>query len=258
MEVMTGTKLDFINFTWPMSGGEKAILSLFSSLYEKREISYNFTLFLDEPDLYLHPEWQRKLILLLIEVIPSIFENHEIDIVLTTHSPILLSDIPNDRVIYLKKINEDIISDSSNIIADLSTNHKETFAANIHSIFYDSFFLNNGSIGEFAFQKINNLIKVLVPYDDNNRFNKNESQSEMYDYNFDRLKKIKCNEKNYRKLINYVGEDLIKNKLEKMLNDCIREYNENINVDSLLIEKEFYQKMLQEIEEEINNREQSN
>lgn len=59
---------------------------------------------LDEPDLQLHPEWQQKFISLLLDLLYAYFPKVKFQIILTTHSPILLSDIPRKNVILSIKI----------------------------------------------------------------------------------------------------------------------------------------------------------
>ena len=103
---------------------------------------------LDEPDLQLHPEWQQKFISLLLDLLYAYFPKVKFQIILTTHSPILLSDIPRKNVIFINK-NPD---GTSTVCSEL--NLKETFAANIHTLYNNSFFLDGVPIGEFAKHKI--------------------------------------------------------------------------------------------------------
>ncbi len=103
---------------------------------------------LDEPDLQLHPEWQQKFICLLLNLLQLYFPKVKFQIILTTHSPVLLSDIPQTNVIFVDK-NSDGTSKVCN-----GLNFKETFAANIHTLYNNSFFLEGVPIGEFAKYKI--------------------------------------------------------------------------------------------------------
>lgn len=103
---------------------------------------------LDEPDLQLHPEWQQKFISLLLDLLYVYFPKVKFQIILTTHSPILLSDIPRKNVIFVNKN-----SDGTSVVCS-ELNFKETFAANIHTLYNNSFFLDGVPIGEFAKHKI--------------------------------------------------------------------------------------------------------
>lgn len=110
---------------------------------------------LDEPDLQLHPEWQQKFISLLLDLLYVYFPKVKFQIILTTHSPILLSDIPRRNVVFINK-NPD---GTSRVCNELT--FKETFAANIHTLYNNSFFLDGVPIGEFAKHKIEVIHKQI-------------------------------------------------------------------------------------------------
>lgn len=141
------------------ASGEEALLKLYSRLYwmfYTKKHKENILLLLDEIDLYMHPQWQRTIVNALIEDVKEIFwgENN-VQIIITTHSPIILSDIPKANTIFLKR-------DGKHCMIDSNENHKETFGNNVHTLFLDSFFLDEkGTMGEFAEKKINNIIKIL-------------------------------------------------------------------------------------------------
>ena len=84
--------------TYQLSSGEKQMLIiLLTVLVQNRE---PFTLFMDEPEISLHVEWQQKLIGLIRDL------NPEAQIILTTHSPAVVMDGWTDCVTDV----EDIIS----------------------------------------------------------------------------------------------------------------------------------------------------
>ena len=114
---------------------------------------------LDEPDLHLHPEWQQKFIGIIINLLYVFFSRINFQIILTTHSPILLSDIPKTNVIFIDRKTDG----TSQVCNGLS--FKETFAANIHTLYNDGFFLNGVPIGEFAKQKIESIHKRIESED---------------------------------------------------------------------------------------------
>ena len=98
------------------------------------------TIIFDEIELYFHPEMQRTFIANLIDGISqlSLKNIRSIQIMLVTHSPFILSDIPKINVLFLK-------SDGH---ASAQEDMK-TFGANIHHILKNSFFFerwNNGTI----------------------------------------------------------------------------------------------------------------
>jgi hypothetical protein len=93
----------------------------------------------------------------LISFVPKIFKKGaKIHLIFTTHSPVTLSDVPNHHIVFLKK-------DKEKEVKFLSSEEgiKHTFAANIHEILYNSFFMQNGFIGAFATDKINKVFKYL-------------------------------------------------------------------------------------------------
>lgn len=110
---------------------------------------------LDEIELYYHPEWQKSYVKDLLKSISNIpkegINNIEgINITFLTHSPFILSDIPGTNVLKLKKgIPEEYNK------TDL------TFGANINDVLSNEFFLGNGLIGDFAKEKIQNIIDYI-------------------------------------------------------------------------------------------------
>lgn len=154
-----------------ISSGERAIYTLVSRLigvifnkqgeihhaainkiiYDNKFDGKTIIILLDEPDLQLHPEWQQKFISLLLNLLYVYFPKVKFQIILTTHSPILLSDISSKNVIFINK-NPD---GTSKVCSEL--NIKETFAANIHTLYNNSFFLDGIPIGEFAKHKIEEI-----------------------------------------------------------------------------------------------------
>lgn len=160
----------YLDFSWELSSGEENLLRLFASLFYAFDSSnknlYNWSdgkrksqcdsviLIMDEADLTFHPEWQRQLIQILTAFLPLEFGHcgvNDLQVILTTHSPLLLGDIPANNVIYL---GDNESQNVSNVV-------RNTFGQNIHTILKDSFFLANGTLGAFAADKINNTADKL-------------------------------------------------------------------------------------------------
>lgn len=80
----------------------------------------------DEIELYFHPDLQRRFLFLIISALRNIHIEHieGINLLMVTHSPFVLSDIPRSNVLILSKQKE---------IAG------ETFCANIHDMLGQSF-----------------------------------------------------------------------------------------------------------------------
>lgn len=124
----------------------------------------------DEPDIHLHPEWKRHFLIKYISCIKRIretlnnqvkdhnFASKKYSILMTTHSPFLLSDIPIEHVVYLEQTNE--ISKSGLLKTIIRSDMPCTFAGNIGEMFYNNFFMDE-TIGEFAKQEITEALKDL-------------------------------------------------------------------------------------------------
>lgn len=190
---------DFIfHFTWHnLSAGESAFLTLFARINlisERDNLNETIWIIIDEGELYLHPEWQRGFIKKLHDYLPKFFIEKKndnknrpknIQILLTSHSPFIASDLPRSNIILLDKSEKGY----SQLLE--SNTMSETFGANIFELLSDSFFLNDSQIGDFAKNKINDLFKFL-----------NNEESE-----------IKWDNTKAEKLISLIGEPIVKNQL---------------------------------------------
>jgi energy-coupling factor transporter ATP-binding protein EcfA2 len=181
----------------------------------------------DEVELYFHPELQRKFIKSLLDSIKKI-DNKLIryfeclNIQFLTHSPFILSDIPNANVLFLE------VDESTK--KSISKNYNTlTFGANIHKMLIDNFFIKN-TIGDFALDKINDVVEFYNKVN-NIDISKIEELKSLY--------QVKQKEFNF--IANNIGENYIGGILKN-----------NIN----FIEKKlgFYdiEKEIQEKEKELN------
>ena len=148
-----------------MSAGERQYLYTFStyiyhvlnllSIQESHRVRYrNINLILDEVEICFHPEFQRRFVYELLGYIKRLFMNRNasFNILIATHSPFILSDIPQSNILYLE--------DGKMVMPE---DIKNPFAANICDILYQSFFLKQGFVGEFARKKIKRIIERLLP-----------------------------------------------------------------------------------------------
>ncbi|PGC01172.1 hypothetical protein COM20_26780 [Bacillus toyonensis] len=208
----------YLNFSWGLSTGENNLLSLYAKLYSVLEVENNgrrgrrvinhFTrkvkcsnvlLLIDEADLSFHPKWQVQYVDSLLKMVTDLFRNCQVQIILTTHSPILLSDVPKSNVIYLKQG----VNDSVN-------NHQETFGQNIHTLFTDAFFLDKAT-GHFSDQIIkevgDGLDKIAKRVQSKGEKVKNESKL-----------------KYYKSIISIIGEPIIRKAFEFKLKEVEAAY----------------------------------
>ncbi|MHA4196220.1 AAA family ATPase [Bacillus cereus] len=187
-----------LNWNLQLSSGQKAMLDTFSRFYSvaidiNNLADKNILILIDEGELYFHPQWQKSLLKDLLDFFKTIYHK-DIQVILTSNSPFIVSDLPKHNIVFIGK------KAGGNSMIDTLVNKKQTFAANIHTLLSDSFFLEGELIGDFAKEKINWLINILSGDIEN----------------------IRRNEKKIRKLINLIGEPIIKNKLMSMLEDQLK------------------------------------
>lgn len=148
-----------------LSSGEQVLLNLFSRLYEAITIdplkftnkSYANLILLDESEIGFHPEWQRSYISLLVEFLDALKITNstisDFQVLISTHSPILLSDIPNCCTNYLKR--ERYGTTYKTVV------ESNTFAANVFNLYRMSFFMKEGLVGKFATKKVNDILERI-------------------------------------------------------------------------------------------------
>jgi len=189
-----------------LSFGEKAIIRFsynmmfFLNFYSKKRKV--FFIILDEIDLGLHPEWQRKLFNFILTLTNLLSKKLDIrvTIIVASHSPFILSDLPKENVIFLDTYKEDT-TDKSGIEqkkgnCTIVNPNINTFGANIHTLLSNGFFMKDGLMGEFAKEKITEILDYL----------KNNKP----------LKSIK--EEQVKSIIEKIGEDFLRQKLLNMYN----------------------------------------
>lgn len=191
-----------------LSSGERQFLYTISTfiyhLYNllsidgrNRRVYYRrMCLVLDEVEICFHPDYQRqfidKLLTLLIRL--GLNKKCSLNILIATHSPFILSDIPQSNILYLSKGHE--------CNSDIEVN---PFGANINEILHQSFFLRDSFIGAFAQRKIDNVVQKA-------RKSKDEKQL-----------------MNLKEEINYIGDDFLRQQIDRFIDYRIMDlkYAEN-------------------------------
>lgn len=154
------------------------------------EIKYpnyeNILIVFDEAELYMHPEYQREFLYKLIDAIYKCnFERiKQIQLLIATHSPYILSDVPIQNLLML----EDGEKKDNKVT-------EQTFGANIYDLLKNQFFMT-APVGEIARNKINEIIEFA----NSDSTTDDESQLENY----------KCYVKN-------LGDSYLRNTLEYLL-----------------------------------------
>ena len=233
-----GTPTSFLDLSFgdALSSGEKSFLDLFSRLFfalkkiDERQESYghpnnrrelsHLIILLDEGDSGFHPTWKKKYVNILTQAIPEFFKalSISIQIIFTTHDALTLSDIPNHNIIYLKKDGKKIeVLESGD-----TARPTKSFGANISSLLNNSFFIEDGLVGEFAVAKIDKTIEWLRK--------EGRSTNEEREY--------------HKKIIKMVDEPLIKQKLAEMYSKKTGEG---------LFQKQIIQKQINDLQDKLKN-----
>jgi hypothetical protein len=205
------------------STGEASYFTFFSRLYDTilrydvgDEGREDLVLFIDEGETGYHPDWKRKFLSWIIEFLNADFNKYKFQLILTTHSPYLLSDLSSEHVLLLNRPQ----GGSTQIVSDREF---QTFGANINELLADAFFLTDGLIGDFAKSQIQKVINQLNQW----RLQKLNEISEKV-FSVDNAQKDNC-----RKVISLIGDRIVRNKLFEM-------YWELFDDDTALDEEIFY------------------
>lgn len=189
---------------WNASSGEANRASLYAILSEISEDSNYIWFLLDEPDNTFHLEWKRHLMEEFVDICGG--QDKMIQAWISTHSPIMLSDVPGTSVIYLKAVRDD----DGKIIGKQVCERPfiDTFGQNIYVLFNHAFFLENGVIGTFANGKILEALQTLKNVEERLRNQQNK------DMNYqDDIKRCEM-------LIDLVAEPVFKKYMQQYLLKC--------------------------------------
>ena len=193
-------------------------------------IHYNYiNIVLDEIELYYHPDWQRTYIADLLDYIGKINPENlryikGLNITFLTHSPYILSDIPETFVLKLYKGSP-----------EFPQKGESTFGANIYDLLANEFFMQNGFMGEWAKRQIEETIKYLnlkqcekeikdlthkTKLSDEEQAHLNLLTKEREELSKQEFRK---DFRYYEKIIDLIGEPVIKNKIKTMYSDLLED-----------------------------------
>lgn len=149
-----------------LSSGERQMIAVLSAaIYHLFNISSQFdenshrkgnliypyvNIIFDEAELYFHPKYQTQFINALLTAIDGlnlVDTINGINLIFVTHSPFLLSDIPQGNILCLHD-------------GKPAKELKRTFCANVYDILAESFFMKR-FVGEFAYNKVGEIIDKL-------------------------------------------------------------------------------------------------
>ncbi len=127
-----------------------------SPVLEKDE---TVVLFIDEGDAYYHPEWQRQYLSTLLTIINQRFDNAKVQIILTTNSPFMLSDLLAEDIVYLSSAEKQ----------ECFKADQGTFGQNIHTLLMDNFYMEN-TIGNYSKNLIIEIEKFFASKGEQKQF----------------------------------------------------------------------------------------
>jgi hypothetical protein len=153
-----------------LSHGELMDIKLKHDLLPRMSQSDSIYFDHDEPDVTCHPEWKRRFIRKYLRAISTTreylsafdgkvdYKAKQYSIILTTHSPFLLSDVTSDHVVYLEQSDEKTKAGLPRSIVNSTV--AGSFGGNIGEMFYSNFFMRE-TIGQFAKEKIEGALAEL-------------------------------------------------------------------------------------------------
>ena len=208
------------------SEGEEANIKLFSQIdwflkndcFDKEYV----TILLDEPDVFLHPELNRKLFAQLLDTLRECKEK-KFKLMIASHSPYFLAEVKKDDTILLE------LREDGNPRIIHNGEKFETFGANIMNLYKESFFMES-TFGDFAKDKIQGIIEEF-----NDKENKisEERKWEIWE------------------TIQMIGENLVRKKLENMYYDYFETKKEKSELETLIEEKGLSKRDIEKLIEQI-------
>lgn len=153
-------------------------------------------IFIDEGEVYYHPEWQRRFLANLLDMLSLCKEEAKLQVLFTTNSPFVISDMLKEDVQYL---------------SDEVEEFGDTLGQNIHVLLKKNFFMDY-TIGEYSRRLIETIIWLLS--DKKEQYMDEKNNIYMY------FEDIQDESKLYEimdSLIRQIGEPVYREKLGKML-----------------------------------------
>lgn len=207
-------------------------------------------IFIDEGETYYHPEWQRGYIKTLLEMINS--RQRKVQIIVTTNSPFLISDILSGDITYLmgEQIKE-------------KTKEKEierTLGQNIHKLLKDNFFMKY-TIGEYSRDIIEKIMQCLQKGNWEKKEGKENDEQENREQEVDTkailntyFDDIPNYYEAFRLLIEQIGEPVYRYYLERLLTESpYAEQGVDEHIRELEEEKRKLQEKIDKLKEKNTN-----
>lgn len=213
-----------MTFSKLSSGEKQQLLSMASTLFHVKSVEESIAktkgfgykeicLVFDEAELYFHPDYQRGFIYKMLKYLSWLGLNSSgwvksIQIIIATHSPFILSDIPRENILFLKEGRN--YMDGLERLDRSDFEHKNTFGANYYDLLRNGFFLEDNAIGLYASEVIKRVISV---------YNEGNPEKRRHDF---------CeNAELFSDISKKVGDDYLRSVLLRMTNEMNKKYREN-------------------------------
>lgn len=166
--ILEDCQQNLIRFSSLSSGEKQMIYSMCTVMYQLKNLDSvwengaqdavkykNVNLVFDEIELYSHPKFQQMFIDMLLNSIQSMnfVGVHNINIIIATHSPFILSDLPSSNILCLIE----------GLPIPREYGIPNSFCANIYDILSSQFFMKK-FVGDFASEKLNKLAERINIY----------------------------------------------------------------------------------------------
>lgn len=158
-----------------------------------------------------------------LQEIENQFGHHKVQVIFTTHSTLCLSDIPVENTIYLKNSDGQCVVDRQE--------HSQTFGKDVFRILNDAFYLNDSTMGNFAKMKIDEIFETI-------RYFKEHREESIDSNEYEKLNEKKS----------YIGNDLLRYKLQDMLLLCLSDRQEQLKV--LQMQHKAIERKIKQLEKE--------
>lgn len=162
-------------------------------------IKYRYmNIIFDEVELYFHPEMQRQFTNIMMKTLKSVkFTNMRgVNIMMVTHSPFVLSDIPDGNVLCLGEGDKEVT---------------KTLGGNIMEMLSSSFFMNN-SIGDAVKEEISGIVTLY-----NKAVREHQDVKDEY-----AAKKLRM-----RYLCDNLGDEFLKRMVTRMVDEIANKVKKN-------------------------------
>lgn len=176
---------------------------------EEKLVKYQYVnVVFDEVELYFHPDLQRRFMKILIDALHNITLEHikGINMLIVTHSPFVLSDIPASNVLFLRAQGKE------------TAVGRETFASNIHQMLGSSFFMEY-AIGDVAREALQDVYGLYAKLNDNDLAEDNKKtwiENEVY----------------YKYVGSIISDDYLRNSYQLMCQELMNLYHPEAAVEA--------------------------